>query len=447
MSTPSTKHLITIDHPEVGDRAVTFRWAVEPPTRLYKKSEFTLNFPLGLDLAAVPAGVWWRIAILCLHSHWPLLAPCRIDLPIGLLPGEAELWLRLMRAQMNSLSTYGDGSNARPEIEIIARGPASAPLAIEDSGRCGTAFSGGKDSLLQTGLLAELTERPLLVTTTSQMPLLEDHLTERRRQVLEEVTRRAPVQLVEVESDYRANLYHGFAQDLGYQVSVNEITDVFLYLGALIAVGAALKVTHLFVASELEVQENISLNNEVVQHSHFMYSVATLSAVSELMKNWGMDCSSLTAALHSYQVQELLTKRYPHLLDLQYSCWRVRAGEAACNSCSQCLRIAFSLLSMGRRPSTIGLNLGRILRTTRKWQPSRLDRSATSMRPPLFPREIVSARLHAQVMRSILATRKTDVVSEVGLTPSKRLPLAGRWLALASYWRLLRIAKRYNPGP
>ncbi len=275
------------------------------------------------------------------------------------------------------------------------------------------------------------------------MPPLEDHITQRRRQILDEITKRRAVQLVEVESDYRANFDHGFAQRLGYQISVNEMTDAFLYLSSLVVTGAALGVSHLFFASELEVQENVDVDGAIIQHPHFMYSVVTLNVVSALLKNWGMSCSSLTASVHSYQVQELLTTRYPDISDLQYSCWRVRMGETVCNACSQCLRVAFSILALGAQPSASGMNLGGILRRMRNWEP----RQIAECQPPVLPRDTISARLHAQVMRSILATREVDVVAAVDLTPSKRLPPIGRLVALASYRSLRRKAERYAPGP
>lgn len=443
MANPEGLNIIRILAPEVQGQRLILRWAVDPRTTLYRKCEFSMKFPVGVELGRVPEGLLWRLALICLHSQWALLRPCRVEIPIGLLPGEKELWDRLIHAELATLNAYSDRVQEAHKVEIVADGPNLKTTPVPISDRCATSFSGGKDSLLQTGLLAEFTERPVLVTTTSPMPPLEDHLTERRRQILNEITGRVPVDLIEVDSDYRANFDHGFAQERGYQISVNEITDAFLYLGSLVVTGAALGVGHLFLASELEVQENVTIGEEVIQHPHFMYSVATQYAIGALLKHWGMTCSSMTAPLHSYQVQELLSTRYANLRDLQYSCWRVRMGEMACNACSQCLRVAFSLLAIGQRPSMMGMNVGRILRTMRKWQPKRIEQYQS----PMLPRDTVSVRLHAQVMRSILAAPKGDVVAEIGLIPSKRIPPLGRILALAAYRRLRRSAKRYAPGP
>jgi hypothetical protein len=345
VSGEATATQIRLLPPQVQGHEVEFGWIEDRETTLYRRPAFTLKFPDEVDLSKVPQGLLWRVALICLHSQWILLQPCSIEIPISLPPGELEVWQNLVNTELRTLNAYGKPRHEEAVIEITARGPISHCERLEASLRCATAFSGGKDSLLQTGLLTELTQRPVLVTITSPMPLLDDHLTERRRQLLDEVARRSDVQLVEVQSDYRSNLDHAFAQRLGYATSVNEITDAFLYLGCLIIVGAALGASHLFLASELEVQENTSINGEVVQHPHFMYSVITQSAMTGLLRDWGLHYSSLISPLHSSQAQELLVKRYPNLWHLQYSCWRVRMGESACNACPQCLRIAFSVLS------------------------------------------------------------------------------------------------------
>ena len=82
---------------------VHFAWSVEPESELYSRAEFSLRFPDGVDVAAVPLGLWWRIALICLHGHWPLLRPCQIRLPVRLPAGEAEFWLRLCDAAVASL--------------------------------------------------------------------------------------------------------------------------------------------------------------------------------------------------------------------------------------------------------------------------------------------------------------------------------------------------------
>lgn len=443
MTTVADNCLVSVLPPALTDHEVTFRWKVEPPSPLYRKSEFTLKFPAEIDLTKVPEGLWWRIALICLHSQWPLLRPCRVELPIRLFPGERDAWTRLVDAQIDTLEGYRRTARIDGRVDIVEGVFESGVVTpTVDRGQCATSFSGGKDSLVQTGLLCELTEEPVLVTTTSPMASHFDHQTKRRRQILTSISQHPGLRLIEVESDYRANSDQGFAQSRDYQLSVNELSDTFLYLGSLVAVAASLGISHLFLASEREVQENVEIDGRVVQHRHYMYSVVTQNAIRGILRPWGIQLCSLTAPLHSYQVQELLTKRYTDLRDLQYSCWRVGLDEMACNSCTQCLRVAFSLLSLGVQPSLIGMDIAKILRSMNDWIPKGIDRTD---RLPM-PDEIVSARLHAQVMRSVLSAPESEVLKEIGSTNNKWFSFARGRPARASYRRLRRIAQEYSPG-
>lgn len=440
---------IVIHRPEISGGKVTFSWTVDPPTSLYGKERFTLSFPPAVDLGRVAEGLWWRIALITLHSHWVLLRPCRVRLPVALLGGEAEMWLRLMDAEIATLESYSlrDDPSRRAsferQIEIVEEGPMLAPSIIVPCERAATAFSGGKDSLLQTGLLTELTERPLLVTVTSPRPGQEDHVTPRRREVLAEIRRRRAIDLVEVESDYRANLSEKFAQERGYPIALNEMTDTLLYLGALVAAAAALGAGRLFLASEAEVQENVEIDGRLVQHKHFMYSLVTLSAIDAALRPWGIGCSSLTSPLHSYQVQQLLWTRYSDLRDLQYSCWRVKSGQSVCQACPQCLRIAFSALSIGAQPQEMGLDMAATLVAMKDWRARRPSGNGR----PAFPDEIVSIHLHEQVLRSILSTRPRTLLSAIGGGRPARLLRRQFWQALGAYLDLRKHAMSARPGP
>ena len=74
----------------VGQRA-EFSWAESQPSGIYKKNNFYLEFPASVPLERVPMSLWWTVFLLCVHSHWTLLRPCRIRLPLRLGDGEALL--------------------------------------------------------------------------------------------------------------------------------------------------------------------------------------------------------------------------------------------------------------------------------------------------------------------------------------------------------------------
>jgi hypothetical protein len=489
---------ITLHAPEVRREGATFRWQVAPPTDLYRTSAFTLRLPAGLDARQVPESLWWTVALLCLHSHWTLLRPCTVRLPVGLAPGHREVWSRLLDAEAATLEAYraggagegadggagagGAGSGAGSEsglesgsesgsasLELIDDGPRLAPPPrLREEGRCAAAFSGGKDSLLQAALLSELGLPTLLVTTTSPMPPLADHETARRRHVLAEIVRRRDVELVEVATDLRSAWRNDFPPLAGYPVSVNEITDTFLYTAAMLVVAALRGATHLFLAAEAEVQENVEIGGRIVQHTHFMYSAATQGAIGALLAPLGMRYGSLISALYSSQVQQLLWQRYGDLCDLQYSCWRVAAGEATCSRCSQCLRVALGALAAGGAPERMGIDLVRLLPAMRDWAPGEAaapgDAAAAGGAPlaggapaaaaapaaggagPILPAEAVSRRLRRQVLRSIATVSTARLAAALAARGPGRLLRATGWRALAAYAGLRRRLVLAAPG-
>ena len=225
-----------------------FRWNVSPATELYLANQFTLSFPPEIDLGAVPRALWLRIALICLHTHWALLAPCRVELPNYIGPAEREFWLRMIDVAALQIEAYGGPACRRRRVELHDDGPRLAPAGRATAGSADTpagsagsasSFSGGKDSLLQAALLAELTDKVLLVTTTSPVPWARDHVGPARAQTLSEIARRLPVELVEVHSDFRACWRNDFSGNAGCLITVNELTDVLLYQAATVIAAAA----------------------------------------------------------------------------------------------------------------------------------------------------------------------------------------------------------------
>jgi perosamine synthetase len=430
---------IWVDVPRMVEDRIEFFWRVEPQTALYHRTAFFLRFPPPIEPASFPDRLLWLMALLCLHPHWTLLRPCRVHLPVRLSAGEKELWLRLLDATVITLEGNRRGNNVERTIEILEEGAPLDPVpSLPERGLCAAAFSGGKDSLLQAGLLTELVPELLLVSTRSAMPPLHDHVTERRRQVMREIVARRPkVTLVEVESDFRSGWRNDFPPTVGYQVAVNELTDTFLYLSALLGAGWARGATHLFLASEAEVQENVELEGRVVQHPHAMYSVVTQTAISALLSQFGMRYGSMISPLRSRQVQQLLWQRYPDLSDLQYSCWRVAENEAACSGCSQCLRIAFGALAIGESPERMGIDLVRLTAAMHRWNARNLDAS------PLLPGDRVAVELHAQTVRAIAATPVRRFAEALG--PRRRTPRG--LLAIVRFSRLRRRMLAVSAGP
>jgi hypothetical protein len=418
---------------------------MEPACSLYKKTEFTLRFPDSSGVDKLPESLWWTVFLTCLHSHWILLRPCTVILPVRLPPGHLEVWRRLLDAEIDTADAYRESPPAAGGVEWVENGePVETGDPVAEQGRCATAFSGGKDSLLQTGLLCELTKRPMLVTTTSPMDGKHDHSTAKRRRILAQIQARRDVELIEVHTDFRTNLDNHYSQRLGWNFSVNEISDTFLYTASLIAAGAASGATHLFLASEAEVQENAELGGKTVQHKHFMYSAVTQRALEALLAGNGIRYGSMTSSLHNNaQIPILLWTRYHDLADLQYSCWMMAADEELCSKCEQCFRTALCALAAGGNPERMGIRLETLFNTLGGWNPREIP-SASSV--PLLPTQTQRVQGDRQTVDMIHRVPLRRIMSLMtGRRPE--LPMEPRTRsALKAYAQLRRRVARIPMG-
>ncbi|MEX1118666.1 MAG: hypothetical protein WEB60_07715, partial [Terrimicrobiaceae bacterium] len=277
--------VISLETPELHENAVSFHWSVGPESPLYRRHEFLMEFPANVRVDTVPEKIWWTVFLACVHSQWMFLRPCTVVLPVCLGKGEAEFWLRLMETQLQTHEATRGVFEISRDVWIqegTRHLAAAAPLS--SSSQCATSFSGGKDSLLQTSLLCDLLPdiRPLLVATTSPMEGKNDQNTSRRRHVFAQIQSRRNVELIEVHSTLRSAWNNGYPGSLGYQISLNEVSDTFLYFSSLLVVGYVRNVPHLFLASEAEVQENTEVEGIPVQHPHCMYSGSTQRALQAL---------------------------------------------------------------------------------------------------------------------------------------------------------------------
>lgn len=419
--------------PLIQGQRVHFQWRVEPQSDLYRKTSFILTFPDSVDPARVPKRLWWDIFLLCLHPHWLLLQPCEIHLPLQLGKPLRQFWLQLLRNGLDTLDAYASRRRSGDMSISIVDGELDVPYERVAGSGYGTAFSGGKDSLLQAALLLELTDRPLLVATTSPMPPLSDHVSARRGQLFEQIKQRRNPVFAEVATDFRSSWDSSFAPRHGYRVAVNELTDTFLYTANLIAVGAALGYTHLFVASEAELQESAVIDGTIVQHSHFMYTAATQRAIARLFASYGLHFGSLIWPLPTMQIQQLLWSRYPDLADLQYSCWRVAANEATCSQCEQCLRVAVTALERGHDPQRMGIDLLKVVKFASRWKLPAKRRFSQRL-PQDDAADLLGTRVASAIRRTSLVRLGKVLLQAPGKLPRKEI--------LATLRRFRRLQRR-----
>ena len=423
--------MIELHAPAIEGQHVVFSWTEAPPTGIYDSTSFRLTFPTSIDPGALPERLWWTVFLLCVHSHWAVMRPCSVRIPVTLPSEEIEVWSRLIETHVATAEAQRD-SHDYGGLEISCHGPVLDPLPqLDERGIVAASFSGGKDSMVQAAMLFELGRSPLLVATTSPMPGLIDHGTSHRRRAFDEVVSRRGARLVEVESDLRSAWDNAGASRRGFPFGVNEISDTFLYTAALLAVGYAFGATHLFLASENEVSQNHVENGRFLQHPHFMYSATTQAAIRALLAPAGIYYGSLISALHSSQVQQLLTTRYTDLRDLQFSCWRTTEERRACSKCSECKRLGWLALSLGEAPSELGIDLLYMLLN--------YDDPEVASRVHTYPPSAeTSARMKAQTADAVSKVPMRRVVAQlVRERPSALVGPAG-WRALARFRRLRR---------
>ncbi|HEY8001686.1 MAG: hypothetical protein ACHQJ5_06475 [Vicinamibacteria bacterium] len=431
---------IVLHQPEVGETEVGFSWTVEPASGLYARTSFNLRFGDALSPRRLPDDLWWTVALICLHNHWALLRPCRIELPVELAPGEREFWLRLLDAAVETMELTWGGDDRERTIEIDDRGPRLQPQRRPDGDRVALAFSGGKDSLAHLGLLLEFGERPLAVTTTSPMWPLVDHASPRRRTAMETVAARTDVDHVEVRSNFRECWDNSFAHRRGYELAVNELSDTMLYLAATLAVGWSRGAGEILLASEAEVQTSTVRAGALVQHPHFMYGAVTQRALGRLLARRGVGYGSLTYPVRAWQVSRLLWSRYPDLRELQYSCWRHGRGEGACSGCPDCLAIMLTALEAGVAPSRTGVDVRRLLDRMGDWEP-RLDGGE-------LPDAQVRRELHGASVRTLTGMRTRVFASRLLRTDPRQLARRGATHTVRRYaWLRGRVAPQAAQVP
>jgi glycosyltransferase involved in cell wall biosynthesis len=433
-------HRIRLDEPRVGAHRVEFRWAVTPASALYRRTHFSVEFPTQVELGRVPRALWWRFALICLHAHWALLRPCRVELPVDLGAAELRFWARMIDNVARQLEAYGSAPRGRRSVELVGTGEALGPVEVPGRrDRAAVAFSGGKDSLAVSALLAELTERPLLVTTTSPVVWARDHIGAARRETLARVGRRLAVDVVEVESDFRTAWELDFSGRDGCRIGVHELSDLPLFQAVTIAVAAASGIRSTYMASEADLQYSAARDGEVIQHPEFLSSAVHQASLSAILSGFGMRQGSVLYPLHMPQVQKLLLRRYPQVVGLQYSCWQAPEGTRACSACDKCLQIALVTLADGISPTAMGIDPVHVLCSRRDW---RLDSQTRHRAPPLH--ETRSARHHVIRCLQSLRPEQLDAILEAD-------PLARedprRPEALAAYEQLRARALPLNVPP
>lgn len=360
-------HVVRLHEPEIEGQEVRFSWDVTPPSDLYYRTSIGLTFPEGLDLDSVPRSLWWRVMLISLHTHFALLRPCRVELPVTLGRGEREFWARLIQHVADQLENYGSPRRPGAAAVLVESGPHLPPLLLRTaSDRVALAFSGGKDSLVLAALASELTRDPLLVRV-SPSTLATDPVAAAREFALRQPPERLPGRVIDVISDFRDSWDVHFSLRDGGTFPVNELSDLPLYHGTVAAVAAASGIGTCLMASEADIQYNAAHGDGVILHREFLSCSATQSALDALLRAFGLRQGSLTFPLHMPQVQQLLWRRYRAIADLQRSCLMAGVDDDSCGACLKCFLVAVVMLAEGASPRAVGIDPVRVLTEWGDW--------------------------------------------------------------------------------
>lgn len=249
--------------------------------------------------------------------------------------------------------------------------------------------------------------------------------------------------LIEVKSDFRWAWDNNFAHRFDYGISVNELTDTLLYSAATLVCAAALGITHVCIASEAELHENLLVEGITVQHEQFMYSGLTIGALNAMLQRFGITYSSLVAPLYDTQIGALLQTRYADLAHLQASCWMCDEDGTPCGSCGKCTKTALTVFAHGLSPRRVGYDPIAVIEGLAAFKPRE------NVLPGPFPRVRDQGRWRYDRHRVglIQRTPTTKVVRAMLFTERSRLLSPRGIRAVLAYHRLRRRLREEAPGP
>lgn len=441
MAEPGYEYEFRLLPPRREEQRVYFRWEESKPTGLFERNSFHLEFPECVDAGLIPEAVWWSAFLLCMHVQWALLGSCLVRLPVRLAPGQRELLLRLLDTYCDTLDALHPEARPVRRLEIIEEGPAlsASPSTAGVTGMA-IAYSGGKDSLTTVGLALEMGYTPWLVNVNSPMPGLHYDVSAHRQRAMDLIAERTNLPLVEVKSDMRTVWNNFHPRNMGYPLSMNELTDTMLYTAALFVTAYHFGAGQLLLASENELATMVNRDGRLLQHSHFMYSALTQYGIGLFLSPFGIRHGSLTSSLRSSQVQLLLTREFRRLRDIQTSCWRMTPERRACSVCGECRRLAWVCMANGGDPADQGIDLVHMLNNYVNAPPSETNGSRHE------PNRLASESFSMQFVDAIAGIPPSKVLLRIFIRDPMSLLKGEGWKAYKRYRELYEWHLRQQAG-
>jgi hypothetical protein len=347
---------------ELSGSSVRFRWETRPEHPAWARSEFTVSYDGGVDLAGMPRALLWSVFLGCTHPIWSMLDGYDVQFEDPVDPAELAFWT-VMAAASRSASGLPSTAGAAPVRFRSSAVPVERlPPPRSCTGPPAALLSCGKESLLSLSLLREVTGEAVALSVDSSMPGTHDHESAFRAWALEAIARVPGIHVHRVRSDVRATWTNDHALTRGGIASLNELADCFVYPSVALPVAYQYRLPWVALGSEWgEHHMPVRIAEGWQFDRYFSLSGVAIAAVSALWtQRYGVGYTSVIQPISQYLVQRILLQRYPELAAFQHSCYRARPDVRACQVCEKCLRVTALALAAGTDPAIIGTDVRRV---------------------------------------------------------------------------------------
>lgn len=353
---------LRIFEPETIGNRVLFRWECTPPHPLFLRDRCTVEYPFSIEDNGFPHSMWWSVLLGCMYPAWNFLEDYTVVCEGTVSRAEREVWSRLADFERWMFKRVPGGDPVKRPFTVEAHESTARPRAVHRMARgAACCFSGGKDSLVQAGLLREMGVPTSLVNTVSARPGTHDHDSQRRSRTISYFEASAWGDMIRVWSDIRSCFDNDYPHHRATGIKFNEVADCPIYASLALPVAWYHNREYVLLASEWEISKIDRTSRSLVPHKYAMYSIPTFAGVDAVWRTlFGIGYSSLLFPLPIFCVQALLCRRYEDLLPLQDSCWRTDGVQDYCNECTKCLLTAVVLMAYRIPPDELGIDVTRL---------------------------------------------------------------------------------------
>lgn len=312
---------LDIEPPQISRNAITFRWDSDGKIPGVLKNDWSIEYPLYVDLTTIPRELLWMMYALMTSEFFAWTSKITIVLPEKLDERFLKWWKGVLEIN-HKANPYNRNLSADSDFSFVNGKDEVGYLPNRRRSRIEVACMNGmgKDALAQMAVVKELTQEPILAVTVEHSWMFPKIRTFKKLgeacKTLEQYDI-SPVFLssrIDQSFDFKIIPWYIFSLPLLYVSNVRIC----------------------YHAEELDF--NKYLNGVPIKPNT---SVVLLEAINKLMTELGhnIEFRSGTVPLSSFGTQKLLIERYPEFQKLQFSCMDRYPPCSRCMTC-QC-RMAY----------------------------------------------------------------------------------------------------------